>query len=537
MKIDIVKVCAGLIIVLTLLMFSGVGTETTWRHSGFECWGYDINMSDLNISNVQYLDTNYISVGESPENLTKGCTVTVGITGAVDYLTTDYASDDIAIQTAIDDVSSSLNGKIVIREGVYTFANPVSINSNNIIFSGVQHTIFTATSTLNSFLIIGNSTYVTSVKISNIRFNCDNHSAHGIIVNGARDLIISNCEFIEPTAIGVHFESNIGPDNIHLCRISNCYFHKSPIAIHLQSGTVGICAGITLEKLYIHNVSNIGILLEDANKIFISDISISSNISYNAGIKIIAPGTAAGAYTNVYGNVISNYRFESHTTPYAIGVHLLTVSGGHQIKSTLISKSSYYHPQATGIKLEVESGGPTILHTGIMSFISNPLASNPDAINITSSDVKSTRISAYGSARDTLDACITDLGSYTVVNGIGAEAAGTDTAPTVADWEIGDIITNTDDNSIWIKDSNTVMRMLSNVAVGSFTAPSVPATTVNYQNPHNYPCQVQVYGGTVTEIDIDDIATGLTSGIFIIPSSGTINIAYSAVPSWRWWGL
>ena len=73
--------------------------------------------------------------------------------------------------------------------------------------------------------------------------------------------------------------------------------------------------------------------------------------------------------------------------------------------------------------------------------------------------------------------------------------------------------------------------------VGAVGPPAVPATTVNYTNAYGYPCQVQVYGGTVTEIDLDDIAIGLTSGIFIIPPGGTINITYSAAPSWRWWGL
>jgi len=73
--------------------------------------------------------------------------------------------------------------------------------------------------------------------------------------------------------------------------------------------------------------------------------------------------------------------------------------------------------------------------------------------------------------------------------------------------------------------------------VGNFTAPSMPNSGVNYTNDYGYPCMVQVYGGNVTDIDIDDVATGLTSGTFIIPPSGTINITYSSAPSWRWWGL
>lgn len=62
MKLDIIKVCAGLIIVLALLMCSSVGTETTWRHSGFEVWGYDINFTDHNASNINNLTADYVNV-------------------------------------------------------------------------------------------------------------------------------------------------------------------------------------------------------------------------------------------------------------------------------------------------------------------------------------------------------------------------------------------------------------------------------------------------------------------------------------------
>lgn len=56
MKFDIIKICAGLIIVLALLMYSSVATETTWRHSGFELWGYDINFTNMNATNLWVLD-------------------------------------------------------------------------------------------------------------------------------------------------------------------------------------------------------------------------------------------------------------------------------------------------------------------------------------------------------------------------------------------------------------------------------------------------------------------------------------------------
>lgn len=56
MKFDVVKVCAGLVIILALLMGSGMATETTWRFSGFELYGYDINFTNMNASNVWVLD-------------------------------------------------------------------------------------------------------------------------------------------------------------------------------------------------------------------------------------------------------------------------------------------------------------------------------------------------------------------------------------------------------------------------------------------------------------------------------------------------
>jgi len=73
--------------------------------------------------------------------------------------------------------------------------------------------------------------------------------------------------------------------------------------------------------------------------------------------------------------------------------------------------------------------------------------------------------------------------------------------------------------------------------VGNFTAPALPASTVAYTNSYGYPCQVQISGGTVTQITLDGVATGMTSFFGIIPPGGTIAITYSSAPTWKWWGL
>ncbi len=74
-------------------------------------------------------------------------------------------------------------------------------------------------------------------------------------------------------------------------------------------------------------------------------------------------------------------------------------------------------------------------------------------------------------------------------------------------------------------------------AAGALTPPSIPASTTAYTNSYGYPCMVSVYGGTVTAIAVDGVATGQTSGVFTIPPGKTITLTYSVAPTWRWFGL
>lgn len=73
--------------------------------------------------------------------------------------------------------------------------------------------------------------------------------------------------------------------------------------------------------------------------------------------------------------------------------------------------------------------------------------------------------------------------------------------------------------------------------VGNFTSPAIPSSTAPYTNSYGYPCQVQVKGGTVVDISIDGISTGLTSGFFILAPTMTITLNYTVAPTWTWWGL
>jgi len=56
---------------------------------------------------------------------------------------------------------------------------------------------------------------------------------------------------------------------------------------------------------------------------------------------------------------------------------------------------------------------------------------------------------------------ISDAGTRTRINGLGREAAGVGGIPTAANWDIGDLVRNTDDNTLWIKCADGVMRQLA----------------------------------------------------------------------------
>ena len=65
-------------------------------------------------------------------------------------------------------------------------------------------------------------------------------------------------------------------------------------------------------------------------------------------------------------------------------------------------------------------------------------------------------------------------------------------------------------------------------------APSLAASTVEMQNTSGYPVWVDVVGGTVTVIKVEDETTGLTSGSFLLQDMQSIAITYSVAPTLSW---
>lgn len=87
----------------------------------------------------------------------------------------------------------------------------------------------------------------------------------------------------------------------------------------------------------------------------------------------------------------------------------------------------------------------------------------------------------------------------------------------------------------WDVNGGSFLRVIYlDKATGHITAPSVPATTLAYQNTTGRDAMVVISGGTVTAIAVDGTATGITSGTVMVPSGKTITLTYSVAPTWIW---
>lgn len=65
--------------------------------------------------------------------------------------------------------------------------------------------------------------------------------------------------------------------------------------------------------------------------------------------------------------------------------------------------------------------------------------------------------------------------------------------------------------------------------------PAVPASTVAATNTSGHPMLVEIAGGTVTVVKVDNVTIAArTSGSFRVRPGSTISITYSAAPTWQW---
>jgi enamine deaminase RidA (YjgF/YER057c/UK114 family) len=70
----------------------------------------------------------------------------------------------------------------------------------------------------------------------------------------------------------------------------------------------------------------------------------------------------------------------------------------------------------------------------------------------------------------------------------------------------------------------------------AITTPTMPPSGTQVLNSTGVPVTVYVSGGTVSQISVNGVVTGLISGAFPLKPNEGITITYSAAPTWAWVG-
>ncbi|MHA1287665.1 MAG: right-handed parallel beta-helix repeat-containing protein [Candidatus Thorarchaeota archaeon] len=438
----------------------------------------------------------------------KCATVIVGKSGHVDYLTTDYGSDDACIQAAIDYVDGLGGGSVLIREGSYSIDDTIILKENMIVTGTGWGTILKNINDTTYLIQLENGTAIDErlihSSLQNICLDGDkgsNTTGSGIYSEYTQEFNLHNVLFHDFDNNGMYLQT---------CKkftISQCLFGGTGKAISGTQLRLSTCGDVEIVGNNFHDFSTDALrLTADTEK-----TNVVGNGFYS-GVDAIKMGTVSG--TEAY-NTIANNNF-ANCTGYGI-VCDQTIAAGNNIVSNTFRTI----------------GKNAISVRGHYWDISGNYIYNPANENVGGDNNLGIRL------RDGAHNCIISNNRVIADNGFMTYAIGsTGGSGDYNMWVNNPLLSGYSSAAIRKEGSNSILQNNHNVnPAGNFTPPSVPATTVNYTNSYGYSCQVQVYGGTVTEIDIDDIATGLTSGIFMIPPGGTINITYSAAPSWRWWGL
>lgn len=442
-------------------------------------------------------------------------TATVAKSEPADYVTTNYGSDDACIQAAIDYVNGLGGGSVLIREGTYTIENAIII-PDDILLSGIGYSTILQTKASTDLSILQNGDTTNgndniTIKNMTIDGNIANSGDGSCILlesdtTNSFHTTLSNLKVINAGDHGILLK---GHDNLNINNIfvDGCGQSKAYSTNQMY-----------LVRIYNSIISNINILNGYAKGLKVNSMQYSriSNIlakdNGGTGIYVASPliiGEAPTTTIDLIGcQSISN---AGH------GIHILKDKDASPSVINIIGGNARDNDE-NGIYINhgdnVHLNGCTAFHNSLSG------AGNFSGIAVgPSSDVRFSSITG-GSSNDE------NTGRY--------QAYG---------------VNSSSNTGIIISNMNVERNLTSGIVggktynnvgynpVGSVGPPAVPATTVNYTNVYGYPCTVVVSGGIVTDIDLDDVSTGLTTGSFTIPPSGTINITYSSVPTWKWWGL
>jgi len=271
------------------------------------------------------LDSHYAS--------SQSTTIIIGFTGGCDVVLDPSATGhNEQISEAL--VSLPLGGKIILREGTYSFNNSVSLSSNIILEGMGNSTIITTSNSISAVFSVSGS----NNKIANVRFNTSSSNVISLAGGGSYN-IVENCSFLLSSGTSGSIWLSSGRHDT----IKGCVFEGVPTAIIISSGDWHTIEGnrfISCSSPITSWGSSGGVTKIVNNKF---EHLSSTAISHHSGHLVATSNTFSGSYStgismsSVPSAIIANNLFTGSS--FSSGI-CLSSSYNVTIASNVFSSSS-----------------------------------------------------------------------------------------------------------------------------------------------------------------------------------------------------
>jgi hypothetical protein len=172
--------------------------------------------------------------------------------------------------------------------------------------------------------------------------------------------------------------------------------------------------------------------------------------SINTGLVLTVDGDNLAVRDNIFHLIITN----SGSNGVWIS-HDKASSTIERNRFDLVSSSNY----RDGINIQIETAGARVSRNYFSATCTNNGRYGVILRGSQANYITDNRLDVV--AENNSAGNISDSGTRTRINGFGKEAAGVGNSPAAAFWDVGDIVENTDDNTVWIKTSDGAMRKIS----------------------------------------------------------------------------
>jgi len=357
------------------------------------------------------------------------------------------------IQNAID--KSPWGGRVFVKAGTFEISKQILIDKPfTVEGENPQGTILKASASIESifkFQRSGARFYFPIIR--NIHLHGNNLATYGIYIDSTRQGLIENVFAEHFTSAFIYATSNQSAFTDQYL-VEHCYAAFTPNFLIAEDGSAGIVSDWFIQDCYCGRLTEYGLRLKNCQKFTVINFFAGNNTeNFNAVVRIESDSKVCAYHTLIK---IGGENQTDTPTAKLIEVELLSgatqLSYGHRFEKLWMTPNTLLF-----VDLINNATGGYLRNIAIRDIL-NPNSSN---VNIRiGSGVARVHITQDAEAYS--DVNVEDnSGSGNTINGYGEEAAGAGNTPSAEWWDVGVIVHNTSDNTLWVKDKTGTWRQIA----------------------------------------------------------------------------